>query len=405
MLHSIRQAGRRRFIRYLVGLGGLATLSVSPCARARVAVQRVRVASHAERTRLVFDLDGPAKHSMFTLKDPHRVVIDLDAAILEQALPKAPPTSSVIKALRSAKRGPQRVRIVLDLDAEAVPTAFALTPNEGRGHRLVVDLQRRGGTAQIAPDRPADAPTKEHYRDIVVAIDPGHGGRDPGAVGRYGTREKDVCLAIARNLAKLVDQQQGMRAVLTRNDDRFVSLRERTRLAHQQAADLFLSIHADSFPDQRARGASVYALSLTGASSEAAKRLADKENAADLLGGISLKDKDHTVASVLLDLSQSATIESSLDVGKDLLNNLGRVDRVHKSQVLQAGFVVLKSPDIPSVLIETAFISNPRDEKKLRTKAHQSKVAQALLRGVKAYFSRRAPPGTLQAVHQQKKLG
>jgi len=232
-------------------------------------------------------------------------------------------------------------------------------------------------------------------RDVIVAIDAGHGGNDPGATGRHGTREKDITLQIARRLKKIVNNTKGMKAELIRSSDRFMRLRERIKRAHEVDADLMISIHADSFPDARARGASVYALSVSGASSESARLLAEKENKVDLLfGDVDLNHQDEMVRQVLLDLSLTGTIESSLDIGDEVLKELGRVGRVHKKKVQQAGFAVLKAPNIPAILLETAFISNPKEERKLRSSAHQNKVAKAILRGVNDYFARKAPPGT-----------
>jgi N-acetylmuramoyl-L-alanine amidase len=234
-------------------------------------------------------------------------------------------------------------------------------------------------------------PTKQ--RDIVIAIDAGHGGQDSGALGRNGTKEKNVVLQIARRLAKLVNDEPGMRAYLTRDKDVFLTLRQRIRRAKEQQADMFVSIHADAFHNPKARGASVFVLSERGASSEAAKLLADKENSADLVGGISLEDKDDLLASVLLDLSQDASLEASLEVANNVLSGLKRVGNVHKKHVESAAFVVLKSPDIPSVLVETAFISNPDEERKLNSASHQNKLAQAMMSGIRRYFQRNPLPG------------
>jgi N-acetylmuramoyl-L-alanine amidase len=231
-------------------------------------------------------------------------------------------------------------------------------------------------------------------RDIIIAIDPGHGGQDPGAIGPRGTKEKDIVLSVAKRLARLVDQEPGMRSYLTRDTDVFISLRDRIRRAHENGADMFISIHADAFHKRSARGSSVYVLSERGASSEAAQILADRENAADLAGGISLEDKDDLLASVLLDLSQTASLEASLEVANTVLSGLKRVGHVHKKQVESAAFVVLKSPDIPSVLVETAFISNPEEERRLLTSSHQAKLAQAMMVGIRNYFQRNPLPGT-----------
>jgi N-acetylmuramoyl-L-alanine amidase len=263
------------------------------------------------------------------------------------------------------------------------------------------DLDKMAASAAANPPRTAsDSPTREPagdagaVRDIIVAIDAGHGGEDPGAIGPNGTREKDVVLAIARRLQVMVDQEPGMRAGMIRSGDYYVSLGNRIRKAREQRADLFISIHADAFRDQRARGASVYTLSQRGASSEYARLLADKENASDLVGGVSLDDKDNLLASVLLDLSQTATIEASNDAAGRVLGGLRGVGQVHKVRVEQAGFRVLKAPDVPSMLVETAFISNPAEERKLRSSSHQNELAKAVMSGIRAYFEHNPPPGT-----------
>ena len=234
-------------------------------------------------------------------------------------------------------------------------------------------------------------------RDLVIAIDAGHGGEDPGARGRKGTREKDVVLEIARRLAALIEKEPGMRPVMIRDGDYYIGLRKRIEKARSQRADLFISIHADAFRDSRARGSSVYVLSQRGASSEMARWLAARENAADLVGGVSLDDKDDLLAEVLLDLAQTATLEASVEVADNVLQEMKRLGKVHKKQVQHAGFVVLKSPDIPSLLVETAFISNPSEEQRLRNSRHQQQVAQAILAGVRNYFASNPPPGTLMA--------
>jgi len=245
-------------------------------------------------------------------------------------------------------------------------------------------------------------PTKGTPRDIIIAIDAGHGGEDPGATGPRGTHEKDVVLAIAKDLRNLVKNERGMRPVMIRKGDYFVGLRERRKKARELKADLFVSIHADAFRNGRARGASVYALSQGSATSEAAKWLAQNENNSDLIGGVSLDDKDDLLGSVLLDLSRNASIAASLDVGSDVLQNLRTVGRIHKNRVEQAGFAVLKAPDIPSILVETGYISNRHEELQLRSKRHQKKLAKAILKGIKRYFDHSAPPGTLLAMADHK---
>ncbi len=273
--------------------------------------------------------------------------------------------------------------------------SFLLQPNSQYGHRLVVDLydeNNQKGALQVITQ--AD---NKRSKDVVIAIDAGHGGDDPGATGPNGLREKDVTLKIARNLANLINQEYGMKAVLIREGDYFLSLRKRIGKARRHKADLFVSIHADAFKDPRVRGSSVFILSNRGASSEAAKWLAERENAADLIGGVSLDDKDDVLASVLLDLSQTASLEASIGVADRVLGGLKKLGKTHKKHVQSAGFAVLKSPDIPSILVEMAYISNPEEERKLKGKTYQTKLAKAMLNGLKGYFRDHAPEGTLLA--------
>lgn len=356
-------------------------------------ISGLRTAADRDRSRLVFDLDGPVEHQIFTLQDPARIVIDIEDVSVDTDLREVVPDSDLIRRIRSAPRNGNDLRIVLDLTESARPKSFVLGPAADYGHRLVVDVvgeEARGGGSGNDRDQPqADEP-----RDIVVAIDPGHGGRDPGAIGHGGVNEKLVVLQIARRLNDLLEATPGFKSVMTRNSDVYLPLRERMRRAREANADLFISVHADAFRDARARGSSVYALSTNGASSEAAKWIANRENSADMLGGVSLDDKDEMVASVLLDLSQSATIESSLTAGERILEQLGTVNRLHKHSVQQAGFVVLKAPDVPSLLVETAFISNPQEARNLRSSAHQQKLARAMRDGIKEYFETAAPRGT-----------
>ena len=373
-------------IRWLIPLVLLGLLVFPLAAAAATPLTGMRMSANDERSRLVFDLAGPVEHEIFTLTGPHRVVVDIEDVELAGELPSSAPAASLIRRIRSAPRGDGDLRVVLDMRREARPKSFLLQPNGEHGHRLVVDVVNASGGAGSEPPPAADAPR----RDLVIAIDAGHGGRDPGALGRKGTLEKDVTLAVAQRLKRVLDETPGFQAVLTREGDVYMGLRERMERARKAEADLFISLHADAFPDARARGSSVYALSLNGASSEAARWLAERENAA-LVGGVSLGDKDEMLASVLLDLSQTATIESSLDVGSEVLAELGGVNTIHKHSVQQAAFVVLKSPDIPSILIETAFISNPREERKLQSSAHQQRLAEAIRDGLVDYFKRQAP--------------
>lgn len=354
----------------------LALLLCATAQAADVRIDGVRTWAGPERTRVVFDLSSPAEHRLFTLSNPARVVIDLSNAAVDPALIEGAETDGVLGNIRSGRRGDGTLRVVFDLRRRAHPQSFLLKPNDQYGHRLVVDLERP--RENNAPVRRATSMDGE----LLIAIDAGHGGEDPGAIGKHGTHEKDVVLAVARKLASLVDRQPGMRAMLIRGGDYYLGLRERTRRAREAQADLFVSIHADAFRDRSVRGSSVYVLSERGASSEMARFLAQSENEADRIGGVSLEDKDELVASVLVDLSRAATIESSNKLAGTLLNQLDRVGPVHRDRVERAGFVVLKSVDMPSVLVELAFISNPREERLLRSKDHQWELASALESGI-----------------------
>ena len=349
-----------------------------------VTVRNLRVWQAPDHTRLVFDLSAPIEHRLSTLKDPHRIVIDMDNARLSGALPAHATASPVLAGVRTAD-SESGLRIVLDLKNEARARSFVLKPYGDYGHRLVIDLMDTGPAAEdVARPEPVRR-DPQPQRDLVVAIDAGHGGEDPGAIGRkHRTREKDVALAIARELAKLVAAAPGMKPVLIRDGDYYIGLRERIEKARRHQADVFISIHADAVPgmSRSARGASVYALSERGATSEAARVLANKENAADLIGGVDMNDKDDLVRKVLVDMTQTATIGDSLDLGSDLLAALRSVGPLHYDTVAQAGFMVLKSPHIPSVLVETAYISNPDEETKLRDKAHQRRVAEGIFSGL-----------------------
>lgn len=366
-----------------------------------VQVLGVRVWNAPDNTRVVFDVSGPVAHELFTLSGPDRVVIDLRDARFKSSAAK-PVSEGRIRALRSAVRNDKDLRLVLDLANKGRPRSFLLKPNGEYGHRLVVDIYDANTPKKANNQQPvktlAAAP---QARELVVAIDAGHGGEDPGARGRNGTREKDVVLEIARKLAALVDKEPGMRAYLVRDGDYFIRLRDRMKKAREQRADLFVSIHADAFRDQRAHGSSVYVLSERGATSEMARLLADQENESDLVGGVSLNDKDDLLKTVLLDLSQAASIEASMSVGDNVLGELKKIGQVHKHRVQQAGFMVLKSPDVPSILVETAFISNPAEERKLRDAHHQQRLAQAVMTGIRNYFRTNPPPGTVMASNRE----
>ncbi len=386
-----------RFFGFLISL-----LVVLDCGAAQVDIENVRLWPAPKHTRVVFDVGAPVPHSLFVLKEPNRIVVDLRNARLRRPIPVVASKDSFLASIRSAPREHGDLRVVLDLKQTARAKSFLLKPNAKYGHRLVIDLQVPTSTAR--PERPTKqlvvSKPKTKLRDLVIAIDAGHGGEDPGATGASGSREKIVVLQIARQLEKLIRRQRGMRAVMVRNGDYYVGLRERMRIARQKKADLFVSIHADAFRDSRVRGSSVYVLSHNGASSEAAKWLADQENSADLIGGVSLDDKDDLLASVLLDLSQTATLSASTEAAGDILKQLKGLGKTHKREVQHAGFMVLKSPDIPSILIETAFISNPAEERKLLSPRHQRLLAGAILKGIRTHLERTAPPDSLLAARK-----
>ncbi len=348
----------------------------------------IRISQSAlDHTRVVFDMTNGIEHRLFTLADPHRVVIDLEDTRKSNAISISSRKTSLLSGLRSASKGDNRLRVVIDLQGKARPRSFVLKPDGKFGHRLVVDLHATNlSPTPIKTNQQQRSQRKKHF---VIALDPGHGGRDPGAIGKGGTREKDIALSVAKKMKTLINRSSGYKAILTRDGDRFVPLRNRVKKAREAEADIFVSLHADSFHKSHVKGASVYALSLNGASSEAARWIAKKENASDLIGGISLDDKDDMIASVLLDLSQTATIQDSLELGSDVLSHIGKVSRLNNRKVQQAGFAVLKAPDMPSILIETAFLSNPSEEKKLRNPKHQHKLASAVFSGIKEHLKNR----------------
>ena len=386
---------RRQFLKHLAGLGGVATMSAVPFvanAAAATNVKDIRLSSHDGYVRLVFDLDKSVDHSIFTLNQPERIVLDLKNTKMVHGMVDRVGANSMIRRIRSGVQNNDDLRVVFDLQAEVKPRSFLLGPSAKSGHRLVLDLHTEKASPAVTKKT---GTTKKQLRDVIIAIDAGHGGRDPGATGKKGTKEKTVTLQMAQRLQKKINQQKGMKAVLTRKNDRYMRLRDRIHKARDNHADMMISLHADSFPDPRARGSSIYALSVDGATSETAKLLAEKENAADMLfGDVNLAVEDEMVKEVLFDLSLTGNIQSSLDIGDEILQQIKSVNRVHKKQVQQAGFAVLKAPNIPSVLLEAAFISNPREEKNLKSSAHQKKVANAVSKGVANYFARKAPPGT-----------
>ena len=373
-----------------------------PLQAANLSIDGLRLWAAPDHTRLVFDTSGPVDHNLINLNAPDRLVIDISNTRLKVNVPVVEKGDRYIHRLRSGVRNKKDLRIVLDLKQDVRPKSFMLKPNSKYGHRLVIDLY---GAKNSSGKKPEITKTVQGgLRDIVIAIDAGHGGEDVGASGPRGTREKDVSLAISRKLAALIKAEPGMRPVMTRNGDYYLALRKRMKVARQQKADLFISIHADAFRDPRVKGASVYTLSSRGASSEAARWLANSENASDLVGGVKLDDKDDLLASVLLDLSQTATRQVSTEAAGQVYRQLRKLGSVHGRKVQQAGFMVLKSPDIPSMLVETSFISNPAEERKLVDPRHQNKLAKAILSGVRGYFNMAPPPGTLLAARKSGKL-
>ena len=364
-----------------------------------VSVDNVRIWAAPDSTRVVFDISGPVKHKQFTLTGPNRTVIDIKNSRINQINTQPKSLDKYLKGIRTAKRNKNDLRIVLDLKKPIKYEIFQLRPNKRYGHRLVIDLFdteiKQAKKEDIKREIKKEIQKPSKLRDVIIAIDAGHGGDDPGAIGPSGVYEKDVVLKLAKNLANDINKERGMRAVLIREGDYYIKLRNRIIKAREHRADLFISIHADAFRDPRVRGSSVYVLSNKGASSEAAKWLAEKENSSDLVGGVSLDDKDDLVASVLLDLSQTASLEASIDVSTHVIKGLRKVGKVHKRNVQSAPFAVLKSPDIPSILIETGFISNPSEEKNLADSGYRKKMSKAILQGLKGYFRDFAPEGTL----------
>jgi N-acetylmuramoyl-L-alanine amidase len=383
--------------------GALAALSMAVAVAADSRrVEGVRVHEGPDYTRVVFDVSGPVQYQLFTLDNPNRVVIDVRNARADSGFDPNVQVSGTarVRAVRVAPRGAD-YRVVLEVASQLRPESFALDPVPPYGHRLVVDLHGAGGPSRAAP-KPAP---RSDDRDVVIAIDPGHGGEDPGALGPDRIREKDVVLNISRRLAKHINAMPGYRAVLVRDGDYYVALRDRVRFARDQRADLFVSVHADAFKSPHPAGASVYTLSDRGASSETARWLAEKENRSDLIGGVgdvSLGDKDDMLAHVLLDLSMDANRSASIELGARVLGQLASVTSLHKNRVEQAGFVVLKAPDIPSILVETGYISNPAEARRLNTADYQERLARALASAIGAHMEHHAPPGTLVAARRDQ---
>ncbi|NOQ64932.1 MAG: AMIN domain-containing protein [Methyloprofundus sp.] len=384
-------------------------------------IKALRIQSTAEKTRLVFDMSARPKYKIFQLQNPNRLVVDFKNAKVAKKIAQPPRKHALLKKIRTAPKKNKDYRVVFELKSKVNPSDFILGVSKKRGHRLVIDLPSKAvrvakkmqskkvlktakvtkkykpvkvtKAVKIAPTKKSNKAVKTmaHYaKPFIVAVDAGHGGKDPGAHGKQGTLEKKVVFEIAKKLARLINKQAGMKAVMVRKGDYFIPLRERMAIARKANADLFVSIHADAFKNSKVTGASVFTLSRRGASSEAARWLAVQENAADLIGGISLNDKDDLLASILLDLSQTASQDISHLVAKDVLKNFGHIGKLHSHKVQKAGFAVLKSPDIPSILVETAFISNPKEEKRLRSPKYQLKMAQAIHKGIVSYAKKHA---------------
>jgi len=418
---------RRELLKFA---GATLALLVSPVGRAASSsLVAVRIWPADEYTRVTLEGTSELKFTHMLVQNPERLVVDLEGVQLDNVLQSLPSkvldNDPHIKMIRAGQNRPGVVRVVIELKNQISPQVFTLAPVGSYGHRLVLDLHPTNPSdpllALIRKDSPLDAAVGETgenpltqasinpqpplaepprtarrndpqvNRLFTVALDPGHGGEDPGAIGAAGSYEKDVTLSIARRLKRQIDSHPNMRAVLTRDGDYFVPLGQRVTRARRVQADLFVSIHADAFVRPEARGSSVFVLSERGASSSAARWLAQKENDADLVGGVNLARQDGHIARTLLDLSQTATINDSLKLGRAVLDEIGDINKLHKNDVEQAGFAVLKAPDIPSVLVETAFISNPEEERRLNDDAYQEKMASAITRGIRRYFDANPP--------------
>ncbi len=398
--------------RQLLNLLLLSPLFTLPLGAYATQIRNARLWRSDDKLRLVFDLSGPVQYKTFSLTSPERLIIDLSGAGLSGDFSQLALKNSGITSIRSGHFGKGDTRIVLELATPMQLNSFLLPPQDGQGHRLVLDLTNAThAPRQIAAEPPPlVAPVDKAHpkRDIIVVVDPGHGGKDPGAIGSRGQREKDVVLSIAQLLAKRLKREKGFDVKLVRNDDFFVPLRKRVDIAHQHKADMFISVHADAAPRLTASGASVYALSEGGATSATARFMAQRENGADLLGAttlLNLKDKDPMLAGVILDMSMNATIASSLQLGSSVLGSLQSITTLHQKRVEQAGFAVLKSPDVPSILVETGFISNTQDAQRLVTARHQKAVADGLFEGLKKYFEKNPPMNSYMAWVQEQKNG
>lgn len=369
-------------------------------------IRNARLWRSDEKLRLVFDLSGPVRYKTFTLSAPERLIIDVSGANLSGDFSELALNGTVIRSIRSGPFGQGDTRIVLDLSNPVLLNSFLLAPQDGQSHRLVLDLVT-AKTSPVTTMVPRETPKSGAHpkRDIIVVVDPGHGGKDPGAVGAKGEREKDVVLSIAQLLGKRLKKEKGFDVKLVRNDDFFVPLRKRVEIARQHKADMFISVHADAAPRLTASGASVYCLSEGGATSATARFMAQRENGADLLGATSLlnlRDRDPMLAGVILDMSMNATIAASLQLGNTVLGSLAGITTLHQKRVEQAGFAVLKSPDVPSILVETGFISNVRDSQRLVTARHQQAVADGLFEGLQRYFEKNPPIDSYLAWQQEQ---
>ena len=384
----------------LITLGAIAWVLASVLTVSAADVNAVRLWRAPDHTRLVLDLSEAAEFSTLSLDNPERFVIDLSQSRLTASLTALPLEGTPLSGVRSGIRQGADLRLVFDLSASVRTSVFLLPPNDTTGHRVVIDLFDKTPTEEPKPVLSVES--LDGRRDIVIAIDPGHGGEDPGASGPGGLREKTVVLQIARRLENQLAKIPGFKPMLVRTGDYYVSLKNRRDKARALEADLFVSIHADAFREKSAHGASVFALSMRGATSTTAQYLADTENAADLVGGVELAEMDPMLAGVLADLSMTGTLDASLNLGALILEQIDGVARLHKKRVEQAGFAVLKSPDVPSLLIETGFISNPGEAERLATPAYQDKMARAIRRGIQSWFARQPPPGTLLAWQREQ---
>ncbi|MFK3793760.1 N-acetylmuramoyl-L-alanine amidase [Pseudomonas piscis] len=398
---------RRQLLNLLLAGSAL----VFPWSVGATQILSARLWNSADKLRLVLDLSGPVHYKTFTLSAPERLIVDLSGTRLNGDFSQLALANTVIRSIRSGHFGQGDTRIVLDLNQPVQLNSFLLPPQDGQGHRLVLDLASStrvapGIAAAAVPAAKPQVPADRAHpkRDIIVVVDPGHGGKDPGAVGARGEREKDVVLSIAQLLAKRLKREKGFDVKLVRNDDFFVPLRKRVEIARKHKADMFISVHADAAPRLTASGASVFALSEGGATSATARFMAQRENGVDLLGAsslLNLKDKDPMLAGVILDMSMNATIAASLQLGGTVLDSLSGITSLHQKRVEQAGFAVLKSPDVPSILVETGFISNSRDSQRLVTARHQQAIADGLFQGLQRYFEKNPPVNSYMAWLQE----